>query len=178
MARYYRRRYRTIVRAPKKKWASNIAALTMSTTGSATNQYATQTLVNNATELASPTPVIVKTGNIRVQGDYRFTTTSAGGVAGVSLYVVFGPQGVSISSDLEAFNIINNHPEWIMAWKYLGANKSSGTSAENSDAFTFSSRLKRNLNSGDSIQLICRAQGSNMSSVTISGMAQYWTCAN
>ena len=33
MARYYRRRYRTIVRAPKKKWASNIAALTMSTTG-------------------------------------------------------------------------------------------------------------------------------------------------
>lgn len=178
MARYYRRRYRTIVRAPKKKWASNIKQIGTVTTGDATYQYSVTTLVTNSTESSSPTPVIVKTGNFKIQGDYTYKTTAAASSVGVSLYVVFLPQGVAVTDYTAASTVVKNHPEWIMAWRYLGYNASNTASTQSADGFSFSSRLKRNLNSGDSVALICIATGTTITSVTIEGMAQYWTCAN
>lgn len=178
MARYYRRRYRTIVRAPKKKWASNIQQEIIQTTGTATKQYGVKTLVQNSSELSSPTPVILKTGNIKIQGDYRVLASTTQGHTDVSLYVMFVPQGFGITEAAAAEAIVSNHPEWIMAWKYLGVNQVSSTKVENCDSFSFSSRLKRNLNSGDTIQLICIARGYDMTGVSVNYAAQYWTCAN
>ena len=67
MARYYRRRYtRTIVRAPKKKWCSNILDINLRTDGAGvTNPVATLSssfvnLAENKTEANSPTPFLFK----------------------------------------------------------------------------------------------------------------------
>lgn len=178
MARYYRRRYRTIVRAPKKKWASNIQNTFVQTTGDATKQFGEKTLTLNSTNDTYPTPVILKTGNVKVQGDYRVVTSSTGGHAEVSLYVVFIPQGTPLTTAVQAEQVIQNHPEWIMSWRYLGDNQSSSTNVENNDRFSFSSRMKRNLNSGDSVRLLCIVNGSSLTSVSVNFTAQYWTCAN
>lgn len=177
MARYYRRRYRTIVRAPKKKWASNIQNIAMTTVGSTLLQFGTQDLVINTTETSTPTPVIIKTGNIKVQGDYYFRLNSSSSVQ-LALYVVFVPQGVPVTSATLANDLITNHPEWIMAWKYVGNDYGTTTAEVNSDRFSFSSRLKRNLNSGDTIKLIAIATGGDLNDVKVRGMVQYWTCAN
>ena len=177
MARF-RRRYRTIIRAPKKKWATNIINFNKATTGTATQQFATVQLVTNSTQPSSPTPVIVKTGNFKIQGDVYVVPGTSGAQTEVSLYVVYVPEGVTMNDAAGAQNLILAHPEWIMAWKFVNANRTTTTTPENTETFSFTSRLKRNLNSGDSIVLLCLAMGSNLSRANFSGMAQYWTCAN
>lgn len=177
MARYRRYR-RTIVRAPKKKWATNIVNFNNTTAGTNTQQYAAIQLVTNSVQASSPTPVIVKAGNFKIQGDVYVVPGASGAQTEVSLYVMYIPEGINLNSVDTAKNIILAHPEWIMAWKFVNANRASTTATDNSESFSFTSRLKRNLNSGDSIYLLCMALSSNMSSSVFAGMAQYWTCAN
>ena len=159
MARYRRYR-RTIVRAPKKKWASNIVNINSSTSPTSSNsQFSVVSLVTNAVQTSSPTPVIVKSGNFKVQGD-SYISASSSGTFSVSLYVIYAPEGITINDASSANGVIRSHPEWVMAWKFISSDylsTSGGTS--NSNTFSFSSRMKRNLNSGDSILLICLASG-------------------
>lgn len=179
MARYYRRRYtRTVVRAPKKKWSTNIHDIDVTTEGSTTVQGGVVPLAVNSILGATPTPVIVKTGNFKIQGDVRVTAGAASQFTSVSLYVIYVPESYPASSAADLQVLISSHPEWIMGWKFLSSNKSTGTSSEDGDTFTFSSRLKRNLNSGDRVILACIATGTNINNVKIEGKAQYWTCSN
>ena len=179
MARYRRYR-RTIIRAPKKKWASNIANINTSTSpSSSTNQFSAVQLVNNAVQTSNPTPVIVKTGNFKVQGD-SYISASAAGVFSVSLYVMYIPEGITIPDASAANSLIRAHPEWIMAWKFISSDyiSTSGGGSSNSNTFSFSTRMKRNLNSGDSIYLLCLAAGTGLNNAYLQGMCQFWTCAN
>ena len=97
MARYYRRR-RTIVRAPKKKWGSNMVGIDMNVTNSGQtidSGFRAVTLAANKTETTAPTPVIVKTGNFKIQGDLYYTGTGQSiGHPSATLYIVFVPQGM------------------------------------------------------------------------------------
>lgn len=177
MARYRRYR-RTIIRAPKKKWASNISTVnaTTETAGSST-QVASVRLVNNAAQGSNPTPVIVKCGNFKIQGDV-YSQMSQAGTASVSLYVIYIPEGITLPDYTSALNLIRAHPEWIMAWRFINSNFVSAAGSDNSESFSFSSRLKRNLNSGDSVYLVCLASGVGLSTAYLNAMCQFWTCAN
>lgn len=190
MARYYRRRYtRTIVRAPKKKWCSNILDVIMETPGAgvshpvATLSSSFMTLAENKTEANSPTPVVIKTGNVKFQADLHFAkgstaSTSAEPVA--TLYIVYVPQGWLINTAQSASSLVANHPEWIMAWKVLeSVYVTAVTSIDDSSRFTITSRLKRNLNSGDSVAAIVIYDNlpEGITGV-IRGKCQFWTCAN
>ena len=53
----------------------------MTTTGTATTQGASVTLVQNSAATANPTPVIIKAGNFKVQGDGFFIATATTQVA-------------------------------------------------------------------------------------------------
>ena len=153
MARYRSRLRKTVYVKPKKRWATNIMSFNKNFEGGDGLFAATQVLVENSTQNSSPTPTIVKTGNFKIQGDCTVTSSSSNAVIGISMYVIYVPEGITITSPTSAQNLINAHPEWILSWKFVAANRLSGTS-DNVDAFSFSSRLKRNLNSGDTIQLI------------------------
>lgn len=163
--RYYRRYYKV---TPKKKWASNIVQGTVTS-----SNY--QTVVINSTQTSAPTPTIVKCGNFRVQGDVRvaYTGSTPGRVASVNFFLMFVPEGVTVTDSL-----IGNHPEWIMGWTAI---EWSGVTSESASTwgnkFSVTTRLKRNLNSGD--RVVCILQSLD-ASVTASAVytIQYWTCAN
>lgn len=177
MPRYYRRRYTKVVR-PKKKWGSNIYNFNMNTAGNATLQGATVTLVQNSLSSTTPTPVIIKAGNFKVQGDAFFVTSAATQVE-LSIYVVYLPEGINPSNAAEYQALITAHPEWILAWKFVSANRVTQSATDQSMTFSLTSRLKRNLNSGDKIALVGIATaGSSLTSANFAGLCQYWTCAN
>lgn len=171
--RYYRRR--TVVVRPKKKWASNFIGSNLALNTDATNTVsaAGNVLVQNSAQSSSPTPTIVKAGNFKVQGDCYFAVAQGNQLMQCMLYVMFVPQGIPLNVTADYTNLISSHPEWIMAWKMIDMN---GTSNE-INSFTFSSRLKRNLNSGDSIRLIgvAEAGGTNAVSFAVTTKVQYWT---
>lgn len=168
--RYYRRYIRA---APKKKWASNLVSGVIGTEGSGeSNNFV---LVNNSSQAATPTPIIVKTGNFKVQGD-AYLDVRAGGVGayiGAQVFVVYTPEGVESNFD----TVIGTHPEWILAWTTLDLPITNAATVTAGSRFSFSSRLKRNLNSGDRIRLIVRGGTAN-NIVVCRFTAQYFTCAN
>lgn len=142
-----------------------------------TNQH-TLTLVENATQSTAPTPVIVKAGNFKIQGDVQFQVTT-GVSAGVNLMLVvfFLPEGFTRDATTTGV-IVQTHPEWILSWKQLDLS-STGTqgSGFSGSGFSFSSKLKRNLNSGDRIMIGYFAENVAVA-FNIKYTCQYWTCAN
>lgn len=163
--RYYRRSYRP---ALKKKWASNIIQDTVTTTN-----Y--KTLVINSIQTSTPTPIIVKCGNFKVQGDVMVTTSSSTPARPVPLilYLLYVPEGVT-----PADSLVGNHPEWVMGWtaidtQFIGSN--AGNYSGNK--FSITSRLKRNLNSGDRVVAILQSRDSS-ATAQCAFTCQYWTCGN
>ena len=188
MARYYRRRYtRTVVRAPKKKWASNFRDVNMEVqnqTQLAADVYVTRDLAENKSETTSPTPVIIKTGNFKLQGDYYILNSGAPvdqyTVTGM-LYIIYLPEGVSPVNPAGAQQLVTNHPEWILGWRVIDFSVTTLEQYQAQDVtkVSLTSRLKRNLNSGDKI--VCLVLIQNMPSgckFVSKGMCQFWTCAN
>lgn len=181
MARYRRYR-RTIVRAPKKKWGSNFQGITMTMTNG-TQQPAvvhySNILAQNKTESNAPTPVILKTGNFKLQADFTVQAENDDIVVHLFMYIIFVPEGLAPASSLEAANLIRNHPEWVMAWKMVDGSPVDRTLTAGFQKISISSRLKRNLNSGDSVYAIaiCNELAPG-ATVKVQGQCQFWTCAN
>lgn len=194
MARYYRRRYTRVVK-PKKKWASNIRELRNNYSSGEGVEKAglAVALCLNSTETnlgaaAAPTPVILKTGNYKAQLDVYVATSSANMVS-INAYIMYIPEGVFTVSTLPNVHadytslrqLVDRHPEWILAWKQCGYDNVSSTA--NLEKVAFSSRLKRNLNSGDQIIffVLARTDEETAGKITrlyFTGMCQFWTCAN
>ena len=179
MARRYYRSKRTVVVRPKKKWASNFRSGTL-TTGTATS---TEELVTNSVQANLPTPVVLKAGNFKIQGDMSIAFASGGTVpvvVGITAVVFFLPEGITLDGTSAGF-VMANHPEWIIAWKQLDGSHTTSTSGTTtgSTPFSFSSRLKRNLNSGDRICIGYKLDSSNANATpTIRYTCQFWTCSN
>ncbi len=163
--RYYPRR--TVA---KKKWASNIVNGTVSSSGFSL-------LAQNSSQTTSPTPVIVKCGNFKVQGDVMVQTSGSSSSARpvpLVFYILFVPEGVGISDSL-----VTTHPEWIMGWTVIDASiiNSAQGSTTSGNRFSITTRLKRNLNSGDSIVAILQSRDS-AATAQAAFTCQFWTCAN
>lgn len=165
--RYYRRSVRVV--AAKKKWASNIIQDTLTTSTSST-------VVQNSTQSSTPTPVIVKCGNFKVQGDVAVTSQSVqtARVLPLTFFLIYVPEGVTPSDSL-----IGQHPEWIMAWTTIdcGLIYSGSTGVYAANKFSVTSRLKRNLNSGDRVVAILQSRDTSATASCVF-TCQYWTCAN
>lgn len=165
--RYYRRSVRTY---PKKKWASN---LLQGTIGAGTDDSIA--LVSNSSQSATPTPIIVKAGNFKVQGDVTIVSSTVTSAV-VNVFLLYAPEGIGASSTALTSSL-SAHPEWVMGWTTVDAPTiSSGSSWQGANKFSISTRLKRNLNSGDKIYLF--VQYSSGVSVRCDYTAQWFTCAN
>lgn len=171
--RYYRRR--TVVRAPKKKWASNMQIGSL-----ASGSETAKVLVENSVQTATPTPIILKVGNIKLQGDVNIINTTSSILSNPSFVVMvfYLPEGIALSA-ATANTVASQHPEWIMAWKMIDTASVTAAAAVASPSFSVSSRLKRNLNSGDRICLGYMTDiASGSANIRVNYTAQYWTCAN
>lgn len=186
MPRYYRKRYTRVVK-PKKRWASNMKEIKLTTNTTIEHYGGMVELCKNATQSALPTPVIVKTGNFKVQCDVVTTPGTGLVLSSLIAYVIYLPEGAipaaatpgePTPAEVYTFltGMINAHPEWIMAWRQVGYD-AIAENATSADRVTFSSRLKRNLNSGDRVVFALVSAGA-VSGLALSGMCQFWTCAN
>lgn len=168
MPRYYKykRAYKKMY--PRKRWASNIfTANTLVTLSSGSKEsYQTYVLCENSAQNATPTPVLVKFGRLKVKGDIRTDLASDNNYVSGTMYVVFSPQGMTVNPSL-----ISNHPEYIIGWTQI--------SLDSGNTFSFTSALKRNLNSGDSISIMFQVNSvnstSNARNFNFYYTAQYWT---
>ena len=167
MPRYYKykRAYKRIY--PKKKWASNIKSdyLNMTLSTSSNTAESTAVLCTNSVQTANPTPVIIKFGRLKMKGDIRYSATNVSQFTSATLYAVFVPQGNNLS-----LNLISDHPEYILGWTCISMDSGSN--------FSLTTALKRNLNSGDSVQILCKINTTTTPSQNITYnffyTAQYW----
>lgn len=196
--RYYSKRTRVV--RPRKRWATNFATVgqpvtaTMQlTAGQVHTESYSNVLVQNTAQSSNPTPVIVKAGNFKIKGDMKLSLTQTSGsiefglpsMTSCVIYILYVPEGLTATAAL-----ITSHPEWIMAWSPVDINMDEASTAgktQNVNKFSFSSRLKRNLNSGDSIVCLLvlnfatpADSGNHTVALNISPaiLCQYWTCSN
>ncbi|ANC51555.1 putative capsid protein [Duck faeces associated circular DNA virus 3] len=168
MARYYkyRRVYKKVY--PRKRWASNIVTKNVLLTVPANEKtvFSFSTLVANSAQTVTPTPTLLKFGRCKIKGDIRTDVASENNYVSGIMYVIYVPEGFAVSPTL-----ISQHPEYIIGWTQI--------SFDSGNTFSFSSSLKRNLNSGDRIDLFFSVDSVNsVSAVRNFNMyftAQYWT---
>lgn len=163
MSRYarYKRYYRKVY--PRKRWASNIKSdhqLVNISPGS-TSGTSTYVLCQNSQSDVTPTPTILKFGRFRMKGDIRSVANNAEKVTSVNVFVAYVPEGMAINS-----TFITRHPEYILGWTTL--------SMDAGNSFSLTSTLKRNLNSGDSIQLLFTIDAA-VSPTDVAGFNLYFT---
>lgn len=142
MARFYK--YRKIYKRmyPRKRWATNIKTheniITVGPQGN--SGLESYVICENSSTGSVPTPTILKFGRFKIKGDIRTTAANAANVTTANIYVIFVPEGISNGAGL-----ITSHPEYILGWTTI--------SMDTGNAFSLTSSLKRNLNSGDQIQV-------------------------
>lgn len=169
MARYYKYKRAYVKRLyPRKRWASNVVTKNTLVTlpSGSKSAFITEELVINSRQGTTPTPVLIKFGRVKVKGDVRTDLASDNNYVSGVMYVIYVPQSLPINDD-----IITDHPEYIIGWTTI--------SLDSGNSFSFSSSLKRNLNSGDKVVLFFQVNSvnstSNARNFNFYYTAQYWT---
>lgn len=175
--RYFRRSYRRAY--PRKKWASNIGSSTLQLTVPANSSYAAgAAFALNPAQSPSTVASAFTVKRVRLSidavtpqsEDFRLLQQ-------VIAAIMYVPQGYTVD-----YTILQQHPEWIMAIKYMGEpsmyESPTSTGGTRNKPFQVSSRLARKLQTGDSIQLVLFA--TNISTDTAANinfrfLAQWWS---
>lgn len=185
MKRTYR--YRRLRTYPKQKWSINTVQLGFNAPLVAASSFSVQSgsVVENPSRngvsgAAVNTPSsILKCSHIKLKGVFN-----AGMIAGQSalLMLMYCPEGINpnlanTSTDNIGSSIFFAHPEWVMAW-----NRMDYSDAGQKNEFSLTSRLKRNLNPGDSIRFIVyninTTNTGNVSPIYVTATASYCCRAN
>ena len=178
MAKY--RRYRRY-RRRSGKWAANLQEINTTTIQAPNSSqfYWTYTLAFNPTQVNTSVSQVFTVKNLEVNFYIDTENDSSAKIEDVCAYIMFVPQGMTVGLD---YNL--NHPEYIMAYKYLGSPTFEATSHSNArqeyQPSRIKTRLSRKLQSGDNVVLLLK--GSNLGSVDstfdIHGLLRWWTKAN
>lgn len=167
-------RVRYVRKAPKKKWAPYLNSYTITDQQDQNNVVSVNRnttvgflqLIDNSNQLSTPTPTVTKVGNFKVHADAYYKVASEVTVA-TQVYIVFVPElwldpgFTTAQKAIKMSQIPTSHPEWILTMGPLQSETSysgSGTILLNTTSKSFSSRMKRNLQSGDSIFILAITQ--------------------
>lgn len=130
----------------------------------------------NAAATAVPSPGIIKVKNVKFQAQL-WSSDDGGYLRGGLCAIMFIPEGYTLSVDS-----ITQHPEWVMGWKTFRLNDSaSSVSFPTQTSVSFSSKLARNLKSGDKVVFIVQMSNASPSitpSLSVSYTASYVLCNN
>lgn len=179
MAKY--KRYRKYSRRYHPKWSPNISQIsTTSIAAAAGSFHFNYTLCTNApyTQGTVTQANTVKNMELTFYIDSA-DQTSAIYIEDVTAYIVYVPEGYSNYGNLPF-----QHPEWILAYKFLGSPSTelSNTSVQGQQyqPTRIKSRLARKLQSGDSIHLLILGTNTYTSTMhfDIHGLIRWWTKAN
>lgn len=176
--RYYRYRPRRGC-VSRRKWSPTLIqgnfTLTAGANPTGSTAFHTYVLCANSANQGTNVPVstIIKVKNFKVVFDITSTSNSFRN----NFYaIMFLPQGFVATA-----NTPQEHPEWIMVWRTIDTTSASSPAyASGIRNFQMSSRLTRNLNSGDSIILYQYAVNptSGEASISTGFFASFVTCNN
>lgn len=181
-----RRRYRRY-RRKSARWAPNIQEVGNMVTCSPSTWSATEPIMANPTQVNTfvSQTYTVKNIEITFNIDSEGTNYNAQLIEGITAYIMFVPQGMTITND---YNL--QHPEYIMAYKYIGSpttelqysgtGQPAGVVGQQYQPTRVRTRLSRKLQTGDSIILFLKGVNQTQDTITLrlSGLIRWWTKAN
>lgn len=167
------------------RWAPNIVKISSTNSASQGEWFNAEELVTNPVQSSSGISQSFTVKNFEI--NFTIETdgvTSSNKLESITAYIMFVPQGMTVSSNYYA-----EHPEYILAYKYLGSPNSpyftvtsSSTTAyerQQFQPFRIKTRMSRRLQTGDKI--ILYIQGSNQDvtqNYNIDGLVRWWSKAN
>lgn len=176
MAKYRRRRFRR----RSSRWSPNIVKIAntnVATPGEFLNYE--ELAVNPVQQLNSGISQRFTAKNVECSFTIEALRNVVTYLEALSVYIMYVPQGYQVTSTLYV-----DHPEWIMAYKYLGTpfNDPDGTTTvgQQFQPIKVRTRLSRKLDTGD--RIILYVQGSNQHTENVNyniyGLVRWWSKAN
>lgn len=135
--------------------------------------YTQSALTTNPTQSVLGVSQTYTCKNFKIDATIETSSAQNLQIEAVTVYVMYVPQGMVIT---ENYNL--DHPEYIMAYKYLGSPTNDGY--QQYQPFRISTRLSRKLQTGDSVILFLKGYNESAESVnmTLNGLVRWWTKAN
>lgn len=159
---FYTARRRTV------KWSPHLLEQQLSITANPGDFGSYQLLAKNTSDNTTPTPSVIKVKNFKVSIDTTLPTVDIS-LMYFNAYVIFIPEGVTITPDTP-----KQHPEWILAWKSI-----NNVMHTQRDCTVLTSRLARNLNSGDAVYVLFTGnKAGSTATITLNVVSSYVTRAN
>lgn len=113
----------------------------------------------------APVATNIKVKNFKVSVDVQGAGDTMGSPC-ITFAICFVPQGYTVNADL-----MIQHPEWVMAWKTIDLQTTS--------TVMVSSRMARNLNSGDSVVFFFRRSvPTTVDNTALTYQVMFFTCNN
>lgn len=177
MAKARRRRFRR----KSGSWSPNILKISNLNNASSGEFFNYEDLAVNPVQSNSGVSQTFTVKNIEISFaiEGSIGADTAAYIESVTAYVMYVPQGMNITPGYYA-----EHPEYIMAYKFLGSPTIETTGAtvfgQNYQPFKVKTRLSRKLQSGDKIILFIQGSNENntISKYKIDGIVRWWSKAN
>lgn len=157
---------------PKGRWSANIKDISIFNSLQADSTfYITSDLCTNPIQVESTVSQQYTVKN--VEFSFTFESNIPESVEGISAYIMFVPQGMPVTETYP-----NNHPEYIMAYRYLG--NPSGDLDIYRNPIKIRTRLARRLQTGDKIIFLIKGGTENVNEINLisRGLVRWWTKAN
>ena len=181
MARYRRRRY---YKRRGGRWSPNIIKVSNTNIAAIGEFFNYEDLAVNPTQSTTGVSQAFTVKNIEISFTIEGSTSNKiEYIESVTAYVMYVPQGMTITSSYYA-----EHPEYIMAYKYLGSPTVEYTpnlsgnpiSSQQYQPYKIKTRMSRKLQTGD--RLVLYIQGSNEYTENVNykidGIVRWWSKAN
>ena len=171
-----RRRYRRYYRRRSGRWAPNIQKIRDALGVTGEGEFSGNiTLASNPVQTNTSVSQTYTVKNFEIS--FTIESSNSRFLENITVYVMYVPQGMTVGDDY-----YQQHPEYIMAYKYLGSPDIADTTAEYQQyqPFKVKSRMARKLQTGD--QVVLFVQGTHASTeshvLNIDGLVRWWTKAN
>ena len=114
MARYRRRRY---YRKKSGRWSANIQEISSDIVNAVSGaNYSSTVLAFNPLQTNTATSQVYTVKNFEISFTFESPAEVIENIEDITAYIMFVPQGMTITA---SYN--NQHPEYIMAYKYIGS---------------------------------------------------------
>lgn len=179
MAKYTRTRKYTRYRR-RSNWASNIEELSFSiATITPGANISTFILAENPPQDNTRVSQVYTVKNFEINYTVESpseSTSVTDYIEDICAYIVYLPQGMSPS-----IRLINQHPEYVMAMKFIGS--PAGDGKQEYQPHKITSRLARRLNTGDAIMFMLKFNNTSTSTISgnnleVHGIQRWWTKTN
>jgi len=174
MVRRTRRRY---YRRKSGRWSSNIKGFKLEGAAEPGEIFGdSYTIAQNPDQSNTNVSQMFTVKNVEVSAQIEANSSQTPqDIEDITYYIMYVPQGYPIDVTLPS-----KHPEWIMAYKYIGQAMTS-TSTTPPLPQKIKTRLSRKLNSGDSIIFLFNGynqNGQNTIGIKMRALVRWWTKAN